>query len=272
MSAPRPLWPWLTLGAVAGAGTLMYGALFETDRLVGERITLPLPDWPSDLDGFTIGLLTDLHVRDAETIALTHVALEWLADQSPDMVVYGGDFISYWNPDVELLLPKALEAAALIKCPQIAVPGNHDFYGGDADNLRPYLDAVGIDYLRNRTVVHHGIAWVGIDSANSGTPDPYSPLIDAHGRPTVVVWHEPDLVDALPRGADLMLSGHSHGGQFVTPWGWAPMRTKNGTKYVRGFFPNSPTPLYVSRGLAVTGPPARLFCRPEVTLLTLCRA
>jgi predicted MPP superfamily phosphohydrolase len=47
------------------------------------------------------------------------------------------------------------------------------------------------------------------------------------------------------------------------------MHTKNGEKYVRGYFPNAPTPLYVNRGLGTTGPPSRLNCMPEVTILTL---
>lgn len=77
------------------------------------------------------------------------------------------------------------------------------------------------------------------------------------------------MVDQLPIEASLMLSGHSHGGQFISPWGWAPMKTRGGKKYVRGFYPDAPTPIYVSRGLGTTGPPSRLFCPPEVTILTL---
>ncbi len=66
-----------------------------------------------------------------------------------------------------------------------------------------------------------------------------------------------------------MIAGHSHGGQFRTPWGWPPMRTENGSRYLEGFFPDARTPLYVSRGVGTTFLPSRLFCPPEVSLLTL---
>ena len=89
------------------------------------------------------------------------------------------------------------------------------------------------------------------------------------GGPIIALWHEPDVVDHLPKGAALMLSGHSHGGQFTFPGGYTPMHTLNGRKYVRGFFPHAPTPLYVSRGIGTTGPPSRLNCAPEVSLLEL---
>jgi uncharacterized protein len=85
----------------------------------------------------------------------------------------------------------------------------------------------------------------------------------------VIVWHEPDAVDALPAGPDLMVSGHSHGGQFLAPWGWAPGTSELGKKYIRGWYPRAPVPLYVSRGVGTTGPPSRLFCPAEVSILTL---
>jgi uncharacterized protein len=66
-----------------------------------------------------------------------------------------------------------------------------------------------------------------------------------------------------------MISGHTHGGQFRAPWGWAPMKTRNGERYLEGFFPDAPTPLYVSRGIGTTGPPSRLNCPPEVSVLSL---
>jgi predicted MPP superfamily phosphohydrolase len=90
--------------------------------------------------------------------------------------------------------------------------------------------------------------------------------------PVIVLWHEPDAVDLLPSGAHLMIAGHSHGGQWRFPWGWTPMTTRNGRKYIEGFFPDAPTPLYVSRGVGTTGPPARLGALPEVSILRLMSA
>jgi predicted MPP superfamily phosphohydrolase len=87
--------------------------------------------------------------------------------------------------------------------------------------------------------------------------------------PKIVLWHEPDAVDFLPTGANLMLSGHSHGGQFVLPGGWAPKHSTMGRKYVRGFYPNAKTPIFVTSGVGTTFLPSRFNCPPEVAILTL---
>ena len=178
--------------------------------------------------------------------------------------------VEYWKPGVEEMLREALSPLKGCDTPCVAVPGNHDYFGGDPDRLLPIFQEFGITLLRNECTRIDGINWVGIDSASEGHADPYAAIracdpID----PTIVLWHEPDMVDHLPRGPELMLSGHSHGGQFTAPWGWAPMTSRLGSKYLRGFYSEAPVPIYVSRGLGTTGPPARLFCPPETTVLTL---
>lgn len=254
----------------AGFGLLAYGALFETSKLVSRKRTLKLPHWPEHLAGLNIGLMADLHIRDAETIALARTASTWLVDQNPDIIVIPGDIIAYWKEGVEDMISYALEPLREASCPILAVPGNHDHYGAPAANLKPILNELGIDLLINESRVHHEVNWVGIDSGNAGKPDPYDTILTSDASlPTIVLWHEPDMVDLLPECFELMLSGHSHGGQFRTPWGWAPMKTEHGEKYVSGYYQQAPIPLFVTSGLAVTGPPARLFCPPEVYVLTL---
>lgn len=244
--------------------------MFETKKLRTERWTLALPDWPSNLDGYRIALLADTHIRDQETFDLSRWAVDIALDSAPDMVVIAGDVLAYWKPDVLDLVEGALGELRHMAGRVLAVPGNHDYFAGDAGDLVPLFDSLKIRMLRNESVSIDGISWVGIDSANEGKAMPESAMAQRNlDEPSIVIWHEPDMVDILPAGGSLMLSGHSHGGQFITPWGWAPTGSKNGRKYLSGFFPHAPTPLYVSRGIATTGPPARLFCPPEVTILTL---
>ena len=264
-------WGRLASWGTVGAGTLLYGALFETDHLVGERRNLVLPHWPVDRAGYRVGLFADLHLRDlVEEISLVQAAVEWLIKENPDVVVIAGDFVSWWYPGAEEAIRFALEGIRHFEGRCFAVPGNHDYHGGSADRLELVLSELGIRLLRNERVKLDGIHWVGVDSANAGMADPFGPLLTVEDDdPIVGIWHEPDLVRWMPRGVDLMLSGHSHGGQFTTPWGWAPMTSRNGKKYLRGFYPEAPVPLYVTRGLGTTGPGARLFCRPEVSVLTL---
>jgi predicted MPP superfamily phosphohydrolase len=232
-----------------------------------------LPGWPDSHDGYRIGLIADSHVRDSHTVDLTQRALDFLTSEKPDMIVFAGDMVEKWNRRSIEKVYEALLPLQGYEGPVLAVPGNHDYYGpGDPDLLRPLYQHFGIELLRNDCWHHDGINWVGIDSACAGMADPYWAVRQADPvHPTVVVWHEPDAVQWLPRGPDLMLSGHSHGGQFTTPWGWAPMTSRLGKKYLRGYYPDAPVPIYVSRGLGTTGPPSRLFCRAEATILTLRR-
>lgn len=256
--------------AAAGAGLLIWGALVEVHKLRVERRRLRLARWPAELNGLRVGFLSDFHICDASTIALTQRALKSLLDHEPDLVLLGGDFVHRWTPDSLDQLEAALEALGGSGGRVFAVPGNRDYLGGFPELLEPLFQKLGIKLLRNDVAEFNGVQIVGVDSANAYQADPIGSLelADAE-RPTIVLWHEPDLVEWIPAGADLMLSGHSHGGQFTTPWGWAPVTSKNGAKYLRGFFPDAPTPLYVTRGLGTTGPPSRLFCTPEVTILDL---
>ncbi len=256
--------------AAAGAGALLYGALFETQKLKIEKRHLHIPRWPKNLDGYKIALLADAHIRDHQSVLLAQRAVEYALIEKPDLVVIPGDTIAYWKSGVLDLVEVAFSGLKLMNGKAIAVPGNHDYFAGDAEWLIPVYERLGITMLRNEVLKIDGINWVGIDSEIAGHADPYCAIMNTDPKdPIVIVWHEPDMMDTLPWGPELMLSGHSHGGQFITPWGWAPTGSKLGRKYISGFYTSGPVPLYVSRGIGTTGPPARLFCPAEVSILTL---
>lgn len=226
--------------------------------------------WPASHDGYRIGLIADSHIRDPLTIDLTQRALRYLVSERPDMIAFAGDMVEKWGGGVRKMVREALSPLRDYDGPCVAIPGNHDYYKGEPESLRPIFEDHGIRLLRNECWRHDGINWVGVDSACEEMADPFTAIRQCDPRdPTVVLWHEPDAVEWLPLGPDLMLSGHSHGGQFTTPWGWAPMTSRLGKKYLRGFYPDAPVPIYVSRGLGTTGPPSRLFCPAEATVLTL---
>ena len=86
--------------------------------------------------------------------------------------------------------------------------------------------------------------------------------------------HSPDQVlDATGKGVELVLSGHTHGGQVRLPLlGTVYAGTELGSKYAAGFFLFDDVWLYVTRGLGMTGLPIRFLCPPEVSLLVLERA
>lgn len=260
---------WALLLGTAGVATVTYGALVEARNLVIERHTLALPLWPERLRGFKIALLSDFHIGSKVSIEMAQRAIALALDESPDMIVLAGDFVEDWRGSSVCQLTEALELLLLMQGNVVAVPGNHDYVGGDADLLRPVCEELNIKLLRNEIWHHLGINWVGIDSALGGSADPVWTVNKLESEPAIAIWHEPDLVGLLPRKCALQLSGHTHGGQFRFPGGFTPMHTELGKTYPRGFYPDAPTPIYVSRGVGTTLLPTRFLCPPEVGILTL---
>lgn len=259
------------LVAGASAALLTYGALYESNRLVIERRTLRLRSWKRSLNGFKIALLTDFHLRGEYSVALAKRAIAAAIEENPDMVILGGDLVAYWRQDSEAMLADVLEPLLLMDGNCIAILGNREYCAGDPSRLETVLEPLNIRLLRNESYLHAGIEWIGIDSANAHQSNPLQAIHGVGDGAAIVLWHEPDMVDSLPFEADLMLSGHSHGGQFRFPGGLTPMKSKNGSKYLSGFFPDAKIPLYVSRGIGTTGPPSRFLCPPEVSILTLIK-
>jgi predicted MPP superfamily phosphohydrolase len=264
-------WQLAAASATAvGAGMLLYGAAVEAGRLTVERSTLPVPFWPERLNGFKIALLADFHLRGRTSLKLCKQAVAAALEASPDMVAIVGDVVSYWSPEFPAMVGEMLEPLLLMNGAAVAVYGNHDYDLGPPENLGLIYNELNIKLLRNDSWHHAGITWVGVDSASKGLDNPNRAMAGVEG-PAICLWHEPDVVDLLPKGCSLMLSGHSHGGQFSFPGGFTPMHTDLGRIYPRGFYPDAPTPLYVSRGIGTTGPPSRFLCSPEVSILTLVR-
>ena len=260
------------LSALGGA-MLIYGALVESKRLVLDKLDIPISGLPESLDGFKIAVLGDLHLGGPYAVELGKRAIDMALDQDPDMVCLVGDFVSYWKVESPWMLGEVLEPLLIMDRSVVAVPGNHDYRAGSPEILRIILDELNIKLLRNESWVHKGICWTGIDSYNEGHADVVKAFESATDDPTVVLWHEPDLVDMLPKDkAILQLSGHSHGGQFKFPYNLTPMTSANGDKYRDGFYPDASTPLFVTRGVGTTGPPSRFLCPPQVAILTLTSA
>ncbi len=248
---------------------LAYGHFVEARRLIVERRTLELPGWPERLDGFKIAFLTDFHVTNFRTLDLARQSIELALRESPDMVVLGGDLISTWTSGLPHVIGDLLEPLLAMDGNVVAIAGNRDYEGGSADTLTPIYSELNIKFLRNENWLHDGITWVGIDTLKGKKANPERAFEGANHDPLIVLWHEPDHVNLLPQKGVLQLSGHSHGGQFILPGGWTPVKSQYGRRYRQGFFDDTATPLYVSRGIGTTLLNARFACPPEVSILTL---
>ncbi|MFZ0273668.1 MAG: metallophosphoesterase [Acidobacteriaceae bacterium] len=196
----------------------------------------------------------------------------------PDMVLLTGDFVSFQPLPVSFARRHAPACAAILSalaCPsRYAILGNHDYVVGPeyvAGTLREH----GIPVLMNSATVLEREGqrlWLaGLGSACSDAADPARAIPKAAaGEALIVMAHEPDILPEIARyDADLMLSGHTHGGQVRIPFLPPVHLPIYGRKYIEGLFRLGPTQLYVNRGIGAVGVPFRFRCPPEITVLTL---
>lgn len=217
-----------------------------------------------------VAFLSDFHFDPLfETDYLEHVVAETNA-AGPDMVVFGGDFVSHAVDRLSELT--AILGKAQSPVGTFAVLGNHDHWV-DAARVAAGLAAANIRVLRNETVAipdRPGWFLTGIESFWAGRPSTRSLEATPADSRHLVIAHEPDSFDRLTdRRIALQVSGHTHGGQIRPPGIGALHLPTWGQRYDAGLFEDGNRRLYVNRGIGTVGQHYRLNCRPEITLFRL---
>jgi hypothetical protein len=269
---------WIVSAFVAG--TLLYGFLFERLWLRVKRFDVQLPRLPQEMDGLRIAFLSDFHIGQAIAQAASRRAVAAALKEKPDLILLGGDFLyEFWpHPAKVSQILAPLEAAL----GAYGVLGNHDFRG-HTEEAKAALAAAGIQLLENKAVwlslhsptspqAEKALVLIGLEEMEGGRPDFAAALRGIPKNATVIaLCHNPDLVrQAAEFRVDLMLSGHTHGGQIRLPIFDALLtNTELPRKYAEGLFCFGPTQLLVTRGVGIVGLPVRFMCRPEVCLITL---
>lgn len=270
----------LALGAAtAGSALGAYARCVEPRRFESVTLSLTLPRWPKALDGFLLALVGDIHEGAKEgrpwSTPSLGAAIGAIRDARPDALVLAGDFVfGQWDPVRVAATVAAFEAPL-----RVAVLGNHDYGRGQtaANQLAVALQDVGYIVLHNQTrrfLVRDVPVWfcgLGDTATNHVDVDLALSELPEGAAPVIAITHVPDLAEQLPEGRfDLIVSGHSHGGQIALPWinRWTLLHGP-GTRYDRGLYTVNGTPLYVSKGLGMVGYHARFRARPEAVFLRL---
>ncbi|HSI73662.1 MAG TPA: metallophosphoesterase, partial [Fimbriimonas sp.] len=254
------------MGLGAAAAIVPAGvADLSSNHLVLEEHELRLPRW--DADGFRVAIVSDFHANDAAKAERASNAIKLALAQKPDLIAMPGDFLDSSDEKRLGLLADALEPLREARCPVVSTMGNHDYW---TKAPRKIVDLMSerTKLLRNDTFEASGVTVAGVDDAIAGRHR-FDFLHGRHSKSLLALFHEPDYVREMPEHVSLQLSGHSHGGQICLPNGRAVQTPKGAKIYIKGFYPDARVPIYVTRGVGTTGPDCRLFCLPEVTLLTL---
>ena len=227
--------------------------------------------WPRGLAPLRLLLITDIHAG----IFLKPATLGWIIDgllqTKPDLVVIGGDMVtghvSEAIPYLDVLAPLTAAPLGAWFC-----FGNHDYFGGEPDELRKDLAVIGIRTLKNESISlsHRGGSFVlgGIDDLLFGKPD-WRQLGSAHGAPHLLMAHNPDhFYEAVARGIPVTLAGHTHGGQIRLPNG-PPVIRQSRYCLDEGAYARDASLLVVSRGLGSVALPLRWGADPEAVLIEI---
>ncbi|WP_201278947.1 metallophosphoesterase [Leptolyngbya iicbica] len=271
------------------------------EPLITEHVTVAVTDLPERLQGTVVVQLSDFHF-DGRSLALKVLqeAIARCNAIAPDLIVLTGDFITHEPQDIEglVLYLKQLRSRTGV----YAILGNHDHHHPQArSRVVAGLQSVGICPLWNEVAYPFGADFplVGLADfyARAFAPEVVFQQLDEQ-VPRLVLSHNPDSVVMLqPYRADVVLSGHTHGGQVILPrwgpvpallqtWGavvpkWArPLvpflkqdcdRLFRNWQWSAGLHQVGATQLYVNRGLGSYFP-GRWRCPPELTVLRLVHA
>ncbi len=262
-------------GFTASAASLLaYTFIIEPRWLEVTRNRIHIRGLPTEMEGLRIALLTDLHAGEGTPLSLIRRACRLALQEKPDLIALTGDLAADDAPGFQTVLAAISDLSAPLGV--YAVPGNHDYEVGIAKWRRGIDSQPGIQDLTNsyatRRIGDSIVCIAGVDDTSRGNPSLALPPPGERDL-TLMLAHDPSQAERARRSfdqVDLVVSGHTHGGQIRLPFiGAVRNPTKRDGLYEEGLRRRPWTQVYTSRGVGTVHIPARFLCRPEVALLTL---
>jgi predicted MPP superfamily phosphohydrolase len=253
------------------------------------RLDLKLPYLPPAFEGLTIAQLSDIHIDPYTSAEMVDRMVAQVNALKPDITFVTGDFISrgnYYFEQAARTLGKLREGTRL---GLYGVSGNHDHWsdGDDLGRLEPLLKQNGLLLLRNTATkieLNGDSLWLlGTDDSSTHHADWQKTLRAAnflseealrrYEGTTILLSHNPAFTaQALGASPDLLLAGHTHGGQVYVPWLEDVLISPVFPQFRHYYKVGERMQVYVNRGAGVVGPPMRFLARPEILLLRLLKA
>jgi len=256
----------------------IWATLIEPNRLIVHQETIQIENWPKELSGLRIAVISDIHTG---APFVNDKKLKDIVDKTnalnPDLIVLLGDYMSPNSWHSHQVLPEVTAAALKnLRAPLgvYSVLGNHDWwYSGT--RVRRAFEQNGIIVLDDEI---KEIQWRGKSFWLAGLADLWTrpqhigeTIAEIPTGSTVIaLTHNPDIFPRLPQSVALLLAGHTHGGQVNIPLIGTPVVPSDfGPKYAAGHVIENGHHLFVTTGIGTSILPVRFRVTPEIVLLTI---
>jgi uncharacterized protein len=215
-----------------------------------------------------IAYMSDFHRSSATPREIIQKAVKLCQLQNPDIILLGGDYIT---KEANLTIECAEDLSALKANDGIYyVLGNHDYWHG-AKIVNQALNKEGFINLTNaNTKINENFSLCGIDDIWAGKPDSKKAFKGTDGRHKLVFSHNPRIFPRIKNHNCVLICGHTHGGQINIPFFPNPYMHSWDT-YIKGWFYEGNSKMYVNRGIGMLELPFRFRCRPEITVFTISK-
>lgn len=248
-------------------------ALAEANTIIVERVSITLPRLPKEFDGFRVVQLSDIHHSPLTGLEHIERAFKIANDLQPDIIALTGDYVSH----EEKYVPPVAEAMGKLRARHgvYAVMGNHDHWT-DGSLVSDMMKNEGIRVLNNegfRFEYNGASIWLaGVDDLLVGLTDVPAALKGSQQDEfKLLLAHNPAIIrTAQPAGVDLMLSGHTHGGQIrLREANESSLFPRRRRRLSSGLHKRGNTQIYITRGIGTVVLPVRYGCPPEVSVIEL---
>ncbi|MBJ6801172.1 metallophosphoesterase [Geomonas propionica] len=260
---------------LAGGIAFLPYLYYQRVSVAVRRYRVPVQNLPRPFHGFTILHITDLHDKEFGEHGKDLLAI--LRGLSFDLLAVTGDLVLRTSPKVDAALELIRGIGGFSKSPAFSVSGNHEWGAQLAPQVNAKLEQAGVRVLTNESeVLRRGEdrLWVvGVDDPVTGRANLTQALSPTDARqPRLLLAHAPHpFPQAVQAGVDLMLVGHTHGGQIRVPLIGAPYIPSMGylPRWDYGLYRQGKSTMIVNGGLGESWFPIRINNPPEVALVTL---
>ena len=223
----------------------------------------------NNLAGIRVAFLSDLHLKKNDYNKLNKIAM-MTNRQQPDVIILGGDFLSGQNYKKSMNVTLIGQKLAMLNIPVFGVLGQQDWLT-DGKKITQDLAYGGVKVLENssRRAVIKGryVDIIGLADLTTRGIDVEKAFYRTM-RPRILVTHNPDVYYDVMEDVDLILAGHTHGGQFILPF-TPPLfvPSKFGVEFASGMINTRRNKMIISKGIGTSVLPVRLNCKPEIVIV-----